>query len=43
MHFFFSVKNHPKIPIFSTFMNNEFLRNFEEKNHGLVYRIVIPQ
>ena len=43
MHFFYSVKNHPKIPIFSTFINNEILRNFEGKNHGLVYRIIIPQ
>ena len=39
MHFY-SVKNRPKIPIFSTFINNEILRNFEGKNHGLVHGIL---
>ena len=37
---FHSVKNRPKIPIFSTFINNEILRNFEGKNHRLVQRIL---
>ena len=39
MHFY-SVKNRPKIPIFSTFINNEILRNFEWKNHCLVHGIL---
>ena len=39
MHFY-SVKNRPKIPIFSTFINNEILRKFEGKNHGLVQGIL---
>ena len=39
MHFY-SVKNRPKIPIFNTFINNEILRNFDEKNHRLVQRIL---
>ena len=30
--FFTRLKKHPKIPICSTFMNNEKLRNFEGKN-----------
>ena len=37
---FYSVKKRPKIPIFSTFINNEILRNFEGKNHGLVHGIL---
>ena len=31
MHFFYSVKNHPKIPIFSTFIKNEFCETLKEK------------
>ena len=38
--FFNSAKNRPKIPIFSAFINNENLRNFERENHGLVRRIL---
>ena len=34
------LKKSPKIPIFSTFINNENLQNFEEKNHGLVHGIL---
>ena len=30
-------KKSPKIPIFSTFINNENLQNFEGKNHNLVH------
>ena len=39
MHFY-SVKNRQKIPIFSTFINNEILRNFEGKNHALINGIL---
>ena len=39
MHFLLA-KNRPKIPIFSAFINNENLRNFERENHGLVRRIL---
>ena len=39
MHFH-SVKNRPKIPIFSTFIRNEILGNFKGKNHGLVHGIL---
>ena len=35
-----AVKSRPKIPIFSTFINNEILQNFEGKNHGLVQGIL---
>ena len=37
---FYSAKKRPKIPIFSTLINNENLRNFEGKNHGLVHQIL---
>ena len=40
MVFFYAVENPPKIPIFSTFINNEILRNFEGKNHGFVHGIL---
>ena len=36
----YSAKKSPKIPIFGTFMNNEKLQNFKEKNHGLVHGIL---
>ena len=36
--FFYSVKKRPKIPIVSTFVNNEILQNFEGENHSLVHR-----
>ena len=36
----YSVKKRLKIPIFSTFINNEILRSFERKNHGLVRGIL---
>ena len=45
--FFYSVKNRPKIPIFSTFINNEILRNFEGKKSPFgtenFRRSIIPQ
>ena len=31
------LKKRPKILIFSTFIRNENLQNFEEKNHALVH------
>ena len=39
MHFVLSQKS-LKFPIFSTFINNENLQNFEEKKHGLVHGIL---
>ena len=39
MHFLLG-QNRPKIPIFSTFINNQILRNFKGKNHGLVHEIL---
>ena len=33
----YSAKKSPKILIFSTFIRNENLQNFEEKNHALVH------
>ena len=37
---FYSVKNRPKFPIFSTFIKNENLGNFKGKNYGLVHEIL---
>ena len=40
MHFVLAAKKSLKFPIFSTFINNEHLQNFEEKKHGLVHGIL---
>ena len=37
MNFLVGQKKRPKIPIFSTFINNEILQNFEGNYHGLVH------
>ena len=46
MHFVLAAKKSLKFPIFSTFINNEHLQNFEEKKEWLGtwnFRIFIPQ
>ena len=39
MNFLLGLKR-PKIPILSTFIDNEILRNFKGKNHGFVHGIL---